>query len=368
MRRTDSRRDRRPRRSSCRWSTCTPSGRAAARSGGAIRAERCGSARARPAPNPGPPATAGVGPSPPSPTPTSLLGNLAADSTLAGGVALDADAARAAIGALAGALGLDELETAEGIVRVANQEMVRALRVVTVERGVDPRALRAAAVRRRRADARGGDRRRAGDRAHPLPASRRRALGPRPLRLGPPPRHDAHGDAERRRAQRRADRRRGRRAGRRRSSARSRQTRRTEAEVVYEMRYAGQAFELPDPGDRAPRPGRPDRALRAGARGALRAPRPRRRGRPRPHPPGDGRAGTTPATRAPPPRARWSEGNARSVRFDGEWIETRVLRGEPPAGVDDRGAGRLRAARGDLRRPAGLGPPRSTPTGTIHGE
>ena len=30
-------------------------------------------------------------------------------------------------------------ETAEGIVRVANQEMVRALRVVTVERGVDPR-------------------------------------------------------------------------------------------------------------------------------------------------------------------------------------------------------------------------------------
>src|SRR5206468_4732271 len=37
------------------------------------------------------------------------------------------------------ALRLDALETAEGIVRVANQEMVRALRVVTVERGVDPR-------------------------------------------------------------------------------------------------------------------------------------------------------------------------------------------------------------------------------------
>ncbi len=31
------------------------------------------------------------------------------------------------------------MATAEGIVRVANQEMVRALRVVTVERGVDPR-------------------------------------------------------------------------------------------------------------------------------------------------------------------------------------------------------------------------------------
>jgi N-methylhydantoinase A len=68
-----------------------------------------------------------------------LLGNLAADSSLAGGVALDLDAATAAVGALAASLGLDQLEAAEGIVRVANQEMVRALRVVTVERGVDPR-------------------------------------------------------------------------------------------------------------------------------------------------------------------------------------------------------------------------------------
>ncbi len=68
-----------------------------------------------------------------------LLGNLAADSTLAGGVALDAEAAARAVGALAAELGLDPLETAAGIVRVANGEMVRALRVVTVERGVDPR-------------------------------------------------------------------------------------------------------------------------------------------------------------------------------------------------------------------------------------
>jgi N-methylhydantoinase A len=68
-----------------------------------------------------------------------LLGYLAPDSTLAGGVQLDAEAARAAIGRLGSELGLDELATAEGIVRVANQEMIRALRVVTVERGVDPR-------------------------------------------------------------------------------------------------------------------------------------------------------------------------------------------------------------------------------------
>src|SRR4029453_6709048 len=54
-------------------------------------------------------------------------------------VALDEDAARHAVAALGGELGLGETETAEGIVRVANQEMIRALRVVTVERGVDPR-------------------------------------------------------------------------------------------------------------------------------------------------------------------------------------------------------------------------------------
>ncbi|MEO8091233.1 MAG: hydantoinase/oxoprolinase family protein, partial [bacterium] len=68
-----------------------------------------------------------------------LLGYLDADSALAGGVTLDPEAARRAIGGLGAELGLDELATAEGIVRVADQEMVRALRVVTVERGIDPR-------------------------------------------------------------------------------------------------------------------------------------------------------------------------------------------------------------------------------------
>jgi N-methylhydantoinase A len=68
-----------------------------------------------------------------------LLGYLDASSTLAGGVELDVEAARSAVEDLAGELGLDALETAEGVVRVANQEMVRALRVVTVDRGIDPR-------------------------------------------------------------------------------------------------------------------------------------------------------------------------------------------------------------------------------------
>jgi N-methylhydantoinase A len=66
-----------------------------------------------------------------------LLGRLAGD--LAGDVSLDRDAAARAVGELAGELGLDEVACAEGIVRVANAEMVRALRVMTVERGVDPR-------------------------------------------------------------------------------------------------------------------------------------------------------------------------------------------------------------------------------------
>jgi N-methylhydantoinase A len=68
-----------------------------------------------------------------------LLGYLAADSPLAGGVELDRDAAERAVGALASELGLDVIACAEGIRRVAGAEMVRALRVVTVERGVDPR-------------------------------------------------------------------------------------------------------------------------------------------------------------------------------------------------------------------------------------
>jgi N-methylhydantoinase A len=58
---------------------------------------------------------------------------------LAGGVTLDHDAARRAIGKLAAELGLDPRATAEGVIRVANAEMLRALRVVTVERGIDPR-------------------------------------------------------------------------------------------------------------------------------------------------------------------------------------------------------------------------------------
>jgi N-methylhydantoinase A len=68
-----------------------------------------------------------------------LLGLLPADRQQAGGVRLDRDAAQRAVTELAAELGLELLACAEGIIRVANAEMIRALRVVTVARGVDPR-------------------------------------------------------------------------------------------------------------------------------------------------------------------------------------------------------------------------------------
>src|SRR4051812_26952961 len=87
------------------------------------------------------PACYGRGGTEPTVTDANLvLGLLDPDAELAGGVALDVDAARRAVGELARTLELDDEECARGIVRVANTEMVRALRVMTVERGVDPRA------------------------------------------------------------------------------------------------------------------------------------------------------------------------------------------------------------------------------------
>ncbi|ADB50283.1 hydantoinase/oxoprolinase family protein [Conexibacter woesei] len=86
------------------------------------------------------PACYGRGGSEPTVTDANLLlGYLPPDAPLAGDVALDLAAAERAVGGLAHELGIDPLACAEGIVRVANAEMTRALRVVTVERGIDPR-------------------------------------------------------------------------------------------------------------------------------------------------------------------------------------------------------------------------------------
>jgi N-methylhydantoinase A len=68
-----------------------------------------------------------------------LLGYLADGARLGGEVTLSRETAEAALRRVGEPLGLDAHETARGVVRVADAEMVRALRVVSVERGLDPR-------------------------------------------------------------------------------------------------------------------------------------------------------------------------------------------------------------------------------------
>jgi N-methylhydantoinase A len=104
--------------------------------GGALRVGPR-SAGARPGP-----ACYGHGGSEPTVTDASLLlGHLDPGSPLAGGIELDHGAAERAVGRLGAELGLDLERTAAGILRVAATEMARAVRVVTVERGIDPRGL-----------------------------------------------------------------------------------------------------------------------------------------------------------------------------------------------------------------------------------
>src|SRR5579884_1790801 len=86
------------------------------------------------------PACYGRGGTQPTVTDANLvLGYLSSDSPLGGGVELDRGAADEAIRQLADTLELETRACAEGIRRVAGAEMIRALRVVTVQRGIDPR-------------------------------------------------------------------------------------------------------------------------------------------------------------------------------------------------------------------------------------
>ncbi|MEY6431790.1 hydantoinase/oxoprolinase family protein [Thioalkalicoccus limnaeus] len=68
-----------------------------------------------------------------------VLGRLRPEAFLGGRMRLATDAARAAVGRLATAMGLSLEETAAGIIAVANEHMARALRVISVQRGRDPR-------------------------------------------------------------------------------------------------------------------------------------------------------------------------------------------------------------------------------------
>jgi N-methylhydantoinase A len=261
-----------------------------------------------------------------------LLGHLAGGSRLAGGVELDAEAAERAVAELGRSLDLDPLRTAAGILRVTNQEMVRALRVVTVERGVDPRGfallpfggagpMHAAAI----AEELGIETilcPRAGGvlSALGLCASERRRDTARTVMLSG---DELAGDRVAAEVRAMIE------------ETGAGMDAESEARVVYQLRYAGQAFELPVPG-----PVDPDPADLV--EGFERAHEERYGHR---DPGGEvvlvdvelALVVPGPAPRPVAAAAGRLERGSRPVRFDGEWIETPVLRGEPAAGTEAEG-------------------------------
>ncbi len=68
-----------------------------------------------------------------------VLGRLQADAFLGGAMTLDAGAARQAVAGIATDLGIGVEAAAQGIIDIANEHMAQALRVISVQRGVDPR-------------------------------------------------------------------------------------------------------------------------------------------------------------------------------------------------------------------------------------
>lgn len=68
-----------------------------------------------------------------------LLGRLPSDALLGGRLPVDVERARTVADRVSAALGLDAERLSAGVVRVANATMERAIRVVSVERGIDPR-------------------------------------------------------------------------------------------------------------------------------------------------------------------------------------------------------------------------------------
>ena len=68
-----------------------------------------------------------------------VLGRLRPEFFLGGAMSLDCAAAEGAIDAIAAPLGLSRIAAAAGIIQLANERMVSALRVMSVQRGRDPR-------------------------------------------------------------------------------------------------------------------------------------------------------------------------------------------------------------------------------------
>ncbi len=86
------------------------------------------------------PACYGLGGEEPTVTDANVvLGRIDPSRFLGGEMTLDAGAAREAVEQLAGRLGLEPLEAAEGVVTIANANMARAIRSRTVQKGHDPR-------------------------------------------------------------------------------------------------------------------------------------------------------------------------------------------------------------------------------------
>jgi len=68
-----------------------------------------------------------------------VLGYLPSDVKLGGAMNIDRDAAIAAVQTLADAMGIELMAAAEGIIKIVNESMLGALRLVSVEQGYDPR-------------------------------------------------------------------------------------------------------------------------------------------------------------------------------------------------------------------------------------
>jgi N-methylhydantoinase A len=258
-----------------------------------------------------------------------VLGYLDAASPLAGGVDLDRDAAERVVRELGERARLSLEEAAAGIVRVASAEMARAVRVVTVERGIDPRGLalvpfggagplHAAAI----ADELGMDRIVIPQASGVLSAlgllvsERRRDLAESVLLTGDALTREAVTEAVDRLARR----------GREDLAMAPKASDPLEVRASYDLRYTGQAFELTVHGSGSPEPAALRQAFNTvhldhygyydeeaelelvTVRVAVAEP------------------GAEPALADPPEAA---EAGARPAIFGGEHVEARVVRGVP---------------------------------------
>ena len=269
-----------------------------------------------------------------------VLGRLAPRGLLGGRMALDPDAARAALAPLAQRLGFTLERTAHGMLGVVASNMVRAIRTISVERGHDPRRFTLMPF--------GG--------AGPLHAREvAEALGIRRILVPAAPGilcaqglvvSDLKEDfvagqrlpVERRRRERDPEPdRRVAAAGGGLVRTRGRAAGRPPLELSLDLRYVGQNFELPVPFEVQDLPDA------AGLRGALlRGPRDRLR---LPQPAGSGGGRELPPDRARPALPGAAAGEARGERGAARSRSERARSGSARIGAADPGL-RARGARG----------------------